>query len=136
MIGQSNYFGFGFTTQLKTALLALVNNNHHSISVLLLVFGWSGIVPAIHLISEYGVELVMRQVALDWMGLMSFLYTLSAVTYATRIPEKFFPGKCDIWVSRMTSSKSKTGFRTMAIDRSPPIPAVTNFQISCCAPDC
>jgi len=42
----------------------------------------------------------MRLVALDWMGLMSFLYTASAVTYATRIPERFFPGKCDIWVSK------------------------------------
>lgn len=69
-------------------------------AVLLVAFGWSGIIPAIHLTSMYGVQLVMRLVALDWMGLMSFLYTASAVTYATRIPERFFPGKCDIWVSK------------------------------------
>ena len=34
---------------------------------------------------------------------MSLLYTASAVTYATRIPERFLPGKCDIWVSINTS---------------------------------
>ena len=71
--------------------------------VLLVVFGWSGIIPAIHLMSVYGVTLVMRQVAMGWMALMCFLYTASAITYATRIPERFFPGKCDIWVSRKFS---------------------------------
>ncbi|EFO85245.1 hypothetical protein CRE_24680 [Caenorhabditis remanei] len=30
---------------------------------------------------------------------MAFLYLLGAALYATRTPERFFPGKCDIWVS-------------------------------------
>ena len=77
-----------------------ITNIIFSYQVLLVIFGWSGIIPAIHLFSLYEVELVMRMVAIQWMGVMSFLYTASAVTYATRIPERFFPGKCDIWVSR------------------------------------
>ncbi|PIO52523.1 hypothetical protein TELCIR_26171 [Teladorsagia circumcincta] len=28
---------------------------------------------------------------------MAFLYLLGALLYATRTPERFFPGKCDIW---------------------------------------
>ncbi|CAH3144227.1 unnamed protein product [Porites lobata] len=64
---------------------------------LLIAFGWSGVIPAVHLVSTHEATLVMRQVAVEWIILMSFLYTASAVTYATRIPERFFPGKCDIW---------------------------------------
>ena len=29
---------------------------------------------------------------------MALLYIGGAVLYALRIPERFFPGKCDIWV--------------------------------------
>ena len=75
------------------------NYVNYLISGLLIAFGWSGVIPAIHLVSTYEATLVMRQVAVEWIILMSFLYTASAVTYATRIPERFFPGKCDIWVS-------------------------------------
>lgn len=29
---------------------------------------------------------------------MGLLYILGALFYALRIPERWFPGKCDIWV--------------------------------------
>ena len=67
---------------------------------LVISFGYSGFIPAIHLIAEYGLMLAYRQAAGGWVSLMCLLYTASAVMYATRIPERFFPGKCDIWVSR------------------------------------
>lgn len=67
---------------------------------LVISFGYSGFIPAIHLIAEYGLTLAYRQAAGGWVALMCLLYTASAVMYATRIPERFFPGKCDIWVSR------------------------------------
>lgn len=69
-------------------------------SGLVISFGYSGFIPAIHLIAEYGLTLAYRQAAGGWVALMCLLYTASAVMYATRIPERFFPGKCDIWVSR------------------------------------
>ncbi|XP_068728267.1 adiponectin receptor protein-like [Montipora capricornis] len=87
------------TICIVVSLCSKLNHSKYRIlrAVLLVAFGWSGIIPAIHLIALYGVHLVMRLVALQWMGLMSLLYTASAVTYATRIPERFLPGKCDIW---------------------------------------
>jgi len=32
-----------------------------------------------------------------WLCLMGALYLLGAAFYALRVPERFFPGKCDIW---------------------------------------
>lgn len=37
--------------------------------------------------------------SLGWLILMGALYILGALLYAGRIPERYFPGKCDIWVS-------------------------------------
>ena len=54
--------------------------------------------PAIHFMVAYGVTLAHRQASVGWMALMGLLYILGAIMYATRIPERFFPGKCDIWV--------------------------------------
>ena len=66
---------------------------------LFLTFGCSGVVPAIHFMVAYGVTMAHRQASVGWMALMGLLYILGAIMYATRIPERFFPGKCDIWVS-------------------------------------
>ena len=68
-------------------------------SGLFLTFGCSGIVPAIHFMATYGVTMAHRQASVGWMALMGLLYILGAIMYASRIPERFFPGKCDIWVS-------------------------------------
>ena len=67
----------------------------------MLSFGYCGFIPVIHLICLYGITLAYRQAAGGWVALMCILYTASAVMYATRIPERFFPGKCDIWVSNL-----------------------------------
>lgn len=69
------------------------------LSGLFLTFGCSGIVPGIHFIVAYGVTLAHRQASVGWMALMGALYIIGAIMYATRVPERFFPGKCDIWVS-------------------------------------
>ncbi|KAJ8262046.1 hypothetical protein GJAV_G00161490 [Gymnothorax javanicus] len=34
---------------------------------------------------------------MGWLFLMATLYITGACLYAARIPERFFPGKCDIW---------------------------------------
>ena len=36
--------------------------------------------------------------SLGWLILMGALYIIGALLYAGRIPERYFPGKCDIWV--------------------------------------
>ena len=64
-----------------------------------LTFGCSGVVPAIHFIAAYGIELAHQQASVGWMALMGVLYITGAVIYATRVPERFFPGKFNLWVS-------------------------------------
>ncbi|ETN80518.1 hypothetical protein NECAME_09101 [Necator americanus] len=59
--------------------------------------GLSGIVPTVHYIITDGVRSLFEDNAFHWLLLMAFLYLLGALLYATRTPERFFPGKCDIW---------------------------------------
>lgn len=47
----------------------------------------------------HGITIALRQASLGWLILMAVLYLTGAVLYATRIPERFFPGKCNIVVS-------------------------------------
>lgn len=62
-------------------------------------FGLSGIVPAIHYSLIEGWFSQISQASLGWLVLMGLLYILGALFYALRVPERWFPGKCDIWVS-------------------------------------
>lgn len=62
-------------------------------------FGLSGIVPAIHYSLIEGWFSQISQASLGWLILMGLLYILGALFYALRVPERWFPGKCDIWVS-------------------------------------
>ena len=39
----------------------------------------------------------MQEVSLHYTLIMGLLYLTGALLYATRMPERFFPGKCDIW---------------------------------------
>jgi len=60
-------------------------------------FGLSGIAPATHFGIANGWEKSVEEGALGWLILMGCLYITGAVLYAVRIPERFFPGKLDIW---------------------------------------
>lgn len=60
-------------------------------------FGLSGVVPAMHYLY---VEFPQNKVALGtigWLILMGSLYIAGALIYILRIPERIFPGKCDIF---------------------------------------
>ncbi|XP_017774505.1 PREDICTED: adiponectin receptor protein isoform X2 [Nicrophorus vespilloides] len=62
-----------------------------------MTFGLSGIVPAIHYGLVEGWFNNLSQKSLGWLVLMGLLYIVGAMLYALRVPERFFPGKCDIW---------------------------------------
>lgn len=64
---------------------------------LYVALGLSGVVPAIHYVSINSFIIAIEGGGLGWMLLMACLYILGAVLYAIRVPERFFPGKCDIW---------------------------------------
>ncbi|UYV67437.1 ADIPOR2 [Cordylochernes scorpioides] len=61
------------------------------------VFGLSGVVPALHYLIAQGWTKALSQASFGWLCLMGFLYILGAAFYTVRIPERLFPGKCDIW---------------------------------------
>ncbi|KAK6110698.1 hemolysin-III related family protein [Brugia pahangi] len=61
-----------------------------------LAMGCSGVVPTIHFMITDGVRTLFEDAAFHWLLLMASLYIFGTLLYATRIPERFFPGKCDI----------------------------------------
>ena len=53
-------------------------------------------------IFSLGLERSVTEASLGWLIFMGFLYITGALFYAFRIPERFFPGKVDIWVKIFT----------------------------------
>ncbi len=70
--------------------------------------GLSGVVPTLHFVISEGLIKATTMGQMGWLLLMATLYITGACLYAARIPERFFPGKCDIWVS-YGLSKPKAG---------------------------
>jgi len=62
-----------------------------------ITFGLSGIAPATHFGVVNGWEKAVHEAQIPWLILMGILYITGALLYAMRIPERFFPGKVDIW---------------------------------------
>lgn len=60
--------------------------------------GLSGIIPTLHFVIAEGFLKAATMGQIGWLILMASLYITGAALYAARIPERFFPGKCDIWV--------------------------------------
>lgn len=60
--------------------------------------GLSGLVPTLHFMISEGFIKATTVGQIGWLFLMAVLYILGVALYAARIPERFFPGKCDIWV--------------------------------------
>ena len=77
----------------------LIYQTLHVIPGLFLSLGCSGVVPAIHLLISMGFIQGVEQGALGYLVLMGALYIIGALMYAFRVPERFFPGKCNFWVS-------------------------------------
>ncbi|CAD6194248.1 unnamed protein product [Caenorhabditis auriculariae] len=59
--------------------------------------GLSAVVPAAHLLITDGLTYMFQKASLHWMLIMGAMYIGGATIYATRIPERCFPGKCDLW---------------------------------------
>lgn len=68
-----------------------------------LTFGLSGIIPAVHYTLIEGFDYAITRASMGWLILMGALYVIGALLYAVRVPERFFPGKCDLWVSSDSS---------------------------------
>jgi len=64
---------------------------------LFVCLGLFGIFPAIHLVLQAGWETAMVEGEVDKLVLGGFLYIIGAFLYGLRIPERFLPGKFDLW---------------------------------------
>ena len=68
-------------------------------ALMFVLMGLSAVFPVLHGIKLYGVEHLRNSVGLDWVVLQGVLYIAGAGLYAARIPEKWAPGRFDIWGS-------------------------------------
>jgi len=59
--------------------------------------GLGGAIPAIHSIHLHGLEHMREELGLDWLLYMAGLYIIGALIYAERIPERFWPGRFDLF---------------------------------------
>ncbi|EMD89343.1 hypothetical protein COCC4DRAFT_32116 [Bipolaris maydis ATCC 48331] len=68
-------------------------------ALMFVLMGLSAVFPVLHGIQLYGIEHLRRSIGLDWILLQGTLYISGAAIYAARVPEKWSPGKYDIWGS-------------------------------------
>ncbi|KAF0474621.1 putative hemolysin-III channel protein Izh2 [Gigaspora margarita] len=61
--------------------------------------GLSAIIPLAHALIIYGFELSVNVISLKWIIMMGVFYLAGALIYGSRIPERWFPGKFDIYGS-------------------------------------
>lgn len=61
--------------------------------------GLSGLIPTMHFTIAEGFVKATTVGQMGWFYLMGAMYISGAALYAARVPERYFPGKCDIWVS-------------------------------------
>src|SRR4029434_1154354 len=74
--------------------------------------GLSGVVPSLHFVISEGLLRATTMGQMGWLLLMATLYITGACLYAARIPERFFPRKCDIWVCTRTHTHTHTHIHT------------------------
>ncbi|KAM9523293.1 adiponectin receptor protein 1-like isoform 1-T2 [Salvelinus alpinus] len=86
-------------TMTDPAALASTNQPFPSMSLtgVFMGLGLSGIVPTVHFTIEEGFVKATTVGQMGWFYLMGAMYITGAGLYAARIPERYFPGKCDIW---------------------------------------
>lgn len=60
-------------------------------------YGLCGVLPIISGIFVLGLHEAAKRSQLPWLLLEAFLYISGATIYACRVPERFWPGKFDIW---------------------------------------
>jgi len=66
-------------------------------SVVFVALGGFGFVPSLHFLIQSGWSTALVEASIHRVMIMGGLYILGAILYGARIPERFLPGKCDIW---------------------------------------
>ncbi|KDQ58613.1 hypothetical protein JAAARDRAFT_206498 [Jaapia argillacea MUCL 33604] len=64
-----------------------------------IALGLSAVLPVTHALVFHGFQKLIREMGFGWLLLSAVLYIVGALLYANRIPERFAPGKFDIFFS-------------------------------------
>lgn len=67
-------------------------------AALFVCIGLSAVVPLTHSLLMYGWEEAKNVAGVDYGLIIGCLYIIGAVMYAARVPERFLPGTCDLWL--------------------------------------
>ena len=63
-----------------------------------IAMGCLGFIPVLHVyLEKTGTLELTERYGVHWLGAMAFFYVFGAFIYSMRIPERFFPGKFDIF---------------------------------------
>ena len=68
-------------------------------TIMFISFGFYSLVPAYQILSQVGFAYANAAYSLSGLVLMASVYVSGAGLYVARVPERFFPGKFDIWAS-------------------------------------
>jgi len=63
---------------------------------LFIALGCSAVIPVGHMLVLHGTDVGLQQGQVIWTSIMGICYIAGALLYALRIPERFFPGKCNL----------------------------------------
>ncbi|QRV99917.1 adiponectin receptor [Ceratobasidium sp. AG-Ba] len=64
-------------------------------TIVFLALGLTAIVPVTHALWLYGFARLRNEMGLAWLLLSGMLYVVGALTYASRMPERWYPGRFD-----------------------------------------
>lgn len=68
-------------------------------AMMFVAMGLSAVFPVVHGVQAFGIDYLNKTIALPWLVSHGILYIVGAAIYATRIPERWYPGSFDIWGS-------------------------------------
>merc|ERR1712156_909075 len=66
-------------------------------AILFVTLGCFGLVPAAHFIIAWGWQRALKELQIVYMGSGGASYIFGAFLYGIRVPERLFPGQCDLW---------------------------------------
>jgi len=66
-------------------------------AILFVTLGCFGFVPAAHFIIAWGWQRALKELQIVYMGSGGASYIFGAFLYGIRVPERLFPGRCDLW---------------------------------------
>jgi adiponectin receptor len=111
------YFGFPCEPRLRNLHLAIVLSTGTITTFLIsnpalkrprwwkwkvgsfVAFGASSLIPIVHGFQRYGIKYMLLYAGMKWYLLEISFYATGVCLYTFRIPERFAPGKLDIWGS-------------------------------------